>query len=608
MYETYFALERRPFSAAPLLDFYFPAHAIDAARRTLTSCIERGSGPGVIFGPAGTGKTFLSHLLAEQYRSSARVAMVTSTHLATRRALLQVILFEIGLPYRDMDDSELRLSIIDHLRSDANNTHGMVLLVDEAHSLPWKLLEEIRMLSNLVVESKMRVHVVLAGNSVLEERLASPRLSALNQRLVARCYLGPLNREETLGYVQSQIASAGGNAIDIFAEDALQSIYQISGGIPRLINQICEHALILASAGGRWKLNAAGIEEAWADLQQLPLPPPGTMGDAGDPATMIEFGNLDDAAPVSSAATTHREPHHAAESPLKPDAERRLAEIEQHVTRVGQEMAATNTHQDRVAPYGPAAAPQHTTAAACQLARAYDPFSEPYEMEELIVVDRFHKTPYEHDPADTRRPNQAREPDCLFDEQAGDATIHRARLFASDDPNVPNDSQPATLRQPPGGGQRQPQHVQAIPPNPSSPGQGTTEAVAVPHDNDSLARSLRGRAINAPPIDTFPTMYQLDVHVGQAVPTGQTYLQEWDDPQPPLRLGRSADHGESTPVARAADAAEPTSAASRGPTSHPDVNPVVTGDARDTSASTEALQSPPPPSEFQRLFSDLRQR
>ncbi len=608
MYETFFALERRPFSAAPLLDFYFPAHAIEAARRTLTGCVERAAGPGVIFGPPGTGKTLLCHILAEQFRASARVAMVSSTHLATRRALLQVILFEIGLPYREMDDSELRLSIVDHLTSDVKNTHGMVLLVDEAHSLPWKLLEEIRMLSNLVVESKMRVHIVLAGNSVLEERLASPRFGALNQRLVARCYLGPLNREETLGYVQSQIASAGGNAMDIFAEDALQSIYQISGGIPRLVNQVCEHALILASAGGHSTLNAAGIEEAWADLQQLPLPPAGVMGHSGARATMIEFGSLDDAATNSSASPSHDEPRHAAESLLPPDAEGRLAEIEQHVTRVGQEMAGTLTRQEPEASFGPAASQPNAGSTTYQLAAAYDPFSEPFEMEELIAVDPFHKAPNELNPPRSRRPDRAGKPDFPFDEQAGTAAIDRARCVTSDDTNYPNDAQPATVRQQFVHGKRQPQQVEPITPKQSPPVRRTTEPLEVNHEHDPLARSLPGRAIKDPPMDSFSSMYQLEVHAGQAVQTGQTYQQELDNTPFPLRQCRSADRVESARDAHAARAAEPPSAASRGPTSRPDANTGLTGHAGDTSASTEELQSPPPPSEYQRLFSGLRQR
>ena len=295
MYTSCFQLERRPFMAAPQLDFYFPAPSIEAARQTLAGCIQWGAGPGLIIGPAGTGKTLLCTKLASQFRSTAEVVILSNTHLCTRRALLQLILFELGLPYRDMDEGEVRLSLIGHITSENHFPHGMVLLVDEAHSLTLKLLEEIRMLSNLVRDGQTRVHVVLAGNSILEERFTSPKLEAFNQRVAARTYLRPLNREETLGYIQSQIASAGGNALDLFAPDACPAIHQATGGVPRLINQVCDRALIMSAANGTFRLEAATIEAAWADLQQLPLPVPAqATTPSAVPTDIVEFGSLQD--------------------------------------------------------------------------------------------------------------------------------------------------------------------------------------------------------------------------------------------------------------------------------------------------------------------------
>ena len=295
MHDSSFQLNRRPFMAAPQLEFYFPAQSIETARQTLTSSIQRGAGPGLVIGPAGTGKTLLCHKLASQFRPMAAVAVLSKTHLCTRRALLQLILFELGLPYRGMDEGEVRLSLIDHLTSKDRYPLGMVLLVDEAHCLTFRLLEEIRMLSNLVHDGQNRVHVVLAGNSSLEERFASPKLEGFNQRVVARAYLQAMNREETLGYIQSQVALAGGNALDLFSEPAVDAVYQATGGVPRLINQVCEHALTLAAAEGLSKLEAVGIEEAWADLQQLPVPTsPKTTSETESQSDVVEFGSLQD--------------------------------------------------------------------------------------------------------------------------------------------------------------------------------------------------------------------------------------------------------------------------------------------------------------------------
>ena len=163
-----------------------------------------------MIGPSGTGKTLLCLLLAEQFRRSFQVAMLASGRLSSRRALFQAILYELGRPYRGMDEGELRLAVVDYLMAGDGNSHGMVLLVDEAHTLPLRLLEEIRLLTNLARSDQPLVRLVMAGGPVLEERFASPKLDSFSQRLAARCYLEALNRTETKDYIQSQINAAGG--------------------------------------------------------------------------------------------------------------------------------------------------------------------------------------------------------------------------------------------------------------------------------------------------------------------------------------------------------------------------------------------------------------
>ena len=307
MYEAFFDFDCRPFSAAPTASRYFPAAAAEAARTTLARCIERGDGPGLLVGPSGTGKTLVLNVLADQFRDRLRVVLLASGHLRTRRALLQVILFELGLPYRNREEGELRLALIDYLSRSEKCPSGMLLLIDEAHTLPIRLLEEIRMITNLVKNGQPRVHLILAGGPLLEERFASPKLDSLSQRLAARCYLDSFGRAETADYVRHQAAAAGGNAEGTFGQDALDAVYQASDGIPRLINQVCDHALMLAYADGRRPLDARAIDAAWADLQQLPSPWRGAAPAFEDmQPTMdrvIEFGDLDDdfkAGPVES--------------------------------------------------------------------------------------------------------------------------------------------------------------------------------------------------------------------------------------------------------------------------------------------------------------------
>jgi len=307
MYETYFKFGQRPFAAAPQTDRYFPAAAIEHARQTLIRCVERAEGSGLIVGGSGTGKTLLCQLLADQFKDNFDTALLSSGRLCTRRALLQAILFEMGLPYRGMEEGELRLSLLDHLAPGKHARLGLVLLVDEAHSLPWRLMEELRMITNLVRDGQPRVRLILAGSPLLEERFASPKMDSFSQRLAARCYLETFDRDETFAYVRAQVGTVGGDPDELFSEEALQSVYRATDGVPRLINQVCDHALILASLGGHASLDGGVVEEAWADLQQLPTP---WSAGRDEPVAgkVIEFGGLDEddvleAIPFRPAAT-----------------------------------------------------------------------------------------------------------------------------------------------------------------------------------------------------------------------------------------------------------------------------------------------------------------
>lgn len=303
MYEELFHFHHRPFGAAPQVERYYPAASIEQARKTVSRCIERAEGAALAIGQSGTGKTLLCQVLARQFSARFQTAVLTCGNLGTRRALLQAVLFELDLPYRGLDDGELRLSLIDHLVQNTRDSAGLVLFVDEAHTLSWRLLEELRLITNVAAGGEPRVRMVLAGNAALEELFAHPKLDSFSQRVAARCYLGGLDRAETAAYIRHQIAMCGGNPDTVIALEALESVYRATEGIPRLINQVCDHALILASLADQRTLQKATIDEAWADLQQLPVPWAGggqLTGPAG--SGVVEFGSLDDADEQASAA------------------------------------------------------------------------------------------------------------------------------------------------------------------------------------------------------------------------------------------------------------------------------------------------------------------
>lgn len=370
MYEPYFQLSERPFAAAPIAKRYFPATAIEQAHKTLLRCIERAEGAGLIVGPSGTGKSLLCQVLAQDLRGRFTTAVLASGQVGTRRALLQAILFELGLPYRGMDDGELRLMLLDHLSPVKQANEGLVLIVDEAHTLALRLLDELRMISNLVRDGQPRVRVVLCGSPQLEERLASPKMESLSQRLTARCYLEPLNRAETAAYIRAQITHAGGNPAMVFSDDALEAVHRATDGVPRLINQVCDHAMILASLGHCRPVNAAVIEEAWADLQQLPAP--WNLGETKVAAnSVVEFGGLDEESEIGFDAIPFRGPTQTRGSIAQ--AEKQLDELEAHLAELEEDFRPAGSIGPEV---------------ELVFAGARDPFGEHFEEEE-VVLDRY---------------------------------------------------------------------------------------------------------------------------------------------------------------------------------------------------------------------------
>jgi|GEM_PF-3157833 len=300
MYQSYFQFDARPFPAPPQADFYVPTEAWEETLRTVARAIERAEGPALVVGGVGTGKSLLCHLLAAHYRKVFQVAMLSSTRLCTSRALLQHLLFELNLPYRDRSEGELRFALMEALEPNAENEHGLLLIVDEAQSLSRRLLEEIRMLTNLVRDGQTRVRLVLAGTTRLEEQFAHPRMESFNQRLACRCYLESLTREETAFYIQTQLQAVnGGQAVEIFDDQSMAAVHKLTDGVPRVINQLCDHALLSAAAQQVTSIDERTVEIAWANLQQLPTTF-ATEESAAPTSHVIEFGQLDDFSEESS--------------------------------------------------------------------------------------------------------------------------------------------------------------------------------------------------------------------------------------------------------------------------------------------------------------------
>ena len=308
----------RPFVAAPDVDRYFPSAVAEEVRQRLSRSIVRGEGPALLIGAGGTGKTLLLQVLAKQFAGQLQIVSLLGGQICTRRALLQSILFELGVAYEGLDEGELRLALVSHLKPERDNLRRILLLVDEADALPMRLFEELRMLSNTAHAGQPLINIVMAGNSGLEERFAEPELAGLSQRLSARCYLAPLGREETFQYVRAQTAAVDLEPETLFSRDGLEAIHAATDGLPRLINQLGDQLVWMAYGQNRAPICKQMVQEGWSEMQQLPAPwHNAPQAETPSFAGAVEFGELDSGSdemeiaddlpasiPISSASTS----------------------------------------------------------------------------------------------------------------------------------------------------------------------------------------------------------------------------------------------------------------------------------------------------------------
>ena len=277
MYEPFFGMERRPFSATPDSGCFFSSSELQTVLDELTVCVERGQGIGILTAAAGVGKTLICQRLAVDLRardesgSQFECVYLSNSNFPTRRSLLQAILFEMGDEYSRRDEPELRIDLRSRLLSLRPQREALVLIVDEAHLFADDLLEELRTLSDLADEGSSLVRIVLSGQHDLEERLTDRSFDALNQRISKHVFAEPLTISESVEYIGHRLAWAGSDIESVFSDEAISIITRASGGVPRCLNQLCDHSLLLAFASDQKPVTEDTVREALEDLKQLPL-------------------------------------------------------------------------------------------------------------------------------------------------------------------------------------------------------------------------------------------------------------------------------------------------------------------------------------------------
>src|SRR6516162_1624642 len=296
----HFGLRQNPFALSPNSQSFCSTSGHDEALLQLVFGVETRQGLMVLTGEPGSGKTTILRYFLEwlQQKHGYSTAYIFYT-LLTSEDLLRLILKDFGVPCEARSKSELLTALAGWLLQRQRLGDCPVILIDEAQALTTAALEEVRMLLNLEFAGANLVQIILAGQPLLEQKLHRRKLAELRQRMVCHSRLPLLTLEETAGYIVKRLAWAGSQEPSLFAPETVQEIFRCSNGNPRVINLICEHALISSYADRR---NSVDLSDVTAIAQEFELGGATDQGQASSRSTfcrVIPFPQLGAADPAA---------------------------------------------------------------------------------------------------------------------------------------------------------------------------------------------------------------------------------------------------------------------------------------------------------------------
>jgi general secretion pathway protein A len=292
MYKKFFGLRENPFNVNPDPRFLFSTRHTEEAFAVLTYGIQSRKGFITLTGEVGTGKTtLLNKLLDWLHEQSLATAFVFNSRLNVTQ-FLDFMMADFGIPCDTRMKSQVLIKLNQWLLERYRAGETAVLVVDEAQNLSPQVLEEIRLLTNLETSTEKLLQIVLSGQPELEQKLNQPGLRQLRQRITLRCRTYPLTQEETAGYIVERLRVAGQDGSKIFAPDAVEAVHRYSRGIPRVVNLLCEHAMISAFVDQKRPVEGATIDEVARefDLHRIdPIAQPvESAGASGENASLME--------------------------------------------------------------------------------------------------------------------------------------------------------------------------------------------------------------------------------------------------------------------------------------------------------------------------------
>ena len=265
MFLNFYGLREQPFGVTPDPRFLYLSPAHREALASLYYGIESGCGFLALIAKPGMGKTTLLFQLLEKFRGNARTAFLFQTQCSSRE-FMRFLLAELGSDGHEQDFVRMHDEFNKLLLQEARAGRRFIIVVDEAQNLDASVLETIRLLSDFETPRAKLLQIILAGQPELADKLASPRLSQLRQRLSLLSGLRPLSVEESSKYIHHRLSIAGHSGASLFTPSAIQAIARFTDGVPRSINNVCFSALSLGCALKRSVIDADVIEEVMGDF------------------------------------------------------------------------------------------------------------------------------------------------------------------------------------------------------------------------------------------------------------------------------------------------------------------------------------------------------
>jgi len=287
MYKNFFGLKANPFNVNPDPRYLVLTRHAQEALACLTYGIQTRKGFVLLTGEVGTGKTTLLNKLFVWLRGQkVATAFIFNSRLDPTQ-FLDFVMADFGIPCDSGLKSQVLMRMNGWLLERYRAGEKAVLIIDEAQNLSAEVLEEIRLLTNLETSTEKLLQIVLSGQPELEMKLKQPELRQLRQRITLRCKTHPLTLEETRSYIAQRLKTAGANGRPIFAPQAVEKIWLYSCGIPRVVNLVCEHALISAFVDQHAMIGPETVE-AIAHEFDLELAPPAPNPGEGENLVLIQ--------------------------------------------------------------------------------------------------------------------------------------------------------------------------------------------------------------------------------------------------------------------------------------------------------------------------------